>query len=102
MLHDLTSFSSPSDPPISTAAAVGLGAGITATLGLSGYAVWRTVKPWSLRDSGTQMPDIDPLALTPGRRTPPNYIHGETGDPSEFLSVTPTGRVKTNARARFF
>ena len=83
---------------LSTAQSVGIGAGIAASFAMCGFAVWRVMAPWSLRDSSTQIPDSD---LTPTGRTPTGLL-GETGDPTEFLSVTPTGRFKSNARARFF
>ena len=97
--HDITFFHA-KEQGISTAGAMGIGAAVSAGVGVGGYFVWRTVAPWRLRDSATQVPDTD--SLTPSKRTPTNYIHGETGDPSEFLSVTPTGRLKKNQRARFF
>ena len=104
-IHPVTEFSSStsSDNTLSTAAAMGLGAAVASSLGIAGYLGYRTIKPWTLRDSSTQMPDIDPLTPVGRGMTPPYAgTHGETGDPSEFLSPTPTGRLRKNNRARFF
>jgi hypothetical protein len=96
---------------MSRAEAMGIGAAIAGGFGIAAYAGWRRVSQWTLRDTGTQVPDFDPSTTPTGSKrgagsTTPvgNYsgIHGETGDPSEFLSPTPTGKVKKNTRARFF
>ena len=106
----MTSFAKADKASLSTPAAVSIGAGAAGAVSVALYAAWRTVSRWSLRDSSTQVPDFDPTTTPTGSRragsTTPNDnytgIHGETGDPSEFLSATPTGRVRKNTRARFF
>ena len=109
--HSHTFFSKPEAPEeISRGEAMGIGAAIAGGLSVAAYAGWRRVSQWSLRDTGTQVPDFDPSTTPTGSKrgdsTTPlgNYsgIHGETGDPSEFLSPTPTGKVRKNNRARFF
>lgn len=95
---------------LSTGATVGISVGVTSAVGAGMYFGYRTISKWSLRDTATQVPDYDPSSITPtgslraGSVTPPAApgMHGETGDPSEFLSPTPTGRVRKNTRARFF
>jgi hypothetical protein len=106
--HEATHFAhhTHDQPSMSTAGAVGLGVAMTASVGLAAYAGYRVVRPMTLRDSNTQVPDFDPLTPTGNRgrsfsATPP--VVGETGDPAtEFLSPTPTGRLRKNNRARFF
>ena len=102
--HWDTSFgSSSSQPALSTPAAIGIGAGVASVVGVGAYAGWRTVSKWSLRDSGVQVPEFDPsITPTGSRRGGTTPVMGETGDPSEFLSPTPAGRVQKNQRARFF
>ena len=111
MDHSAGSFAAKPEPStnsegLSTPAAMGIGAGIASALGIGAFVTYRSVAKWSLRDSGVQVPDFDPSTTPTGRAgsTTPTYpgIHGETGDPSEFLSPTPTGKVRKNQRARFF
>lgn len=109
--HGLSSFSK-AEPPeeMSRAEAMGIGAALAGGVGIAAYAGWRRVSQWTLRDTATQVPDFDPSTTPTGSKrgdsTTPvgkySGIHGETGDPSEFLSPTPTGKVRKNARARFF
>jgi hypothetical protein len=108
---DITSFSSSfsstsTSPGLSTGAAIGIGAASATVLAVGGFLGYtQFLKPMTLRDSSTQIPDFDPsLTPTGGRRsTTPHGMHGETGDPStEFLSPAPAGRVKKNSRSRFF
>jgi len=110
--HDFTSFgssSSSSSPTqstgLSTGAAIGIGAGSVAVAAIGGfYGYHKIFKPMTLRDSSTQIPDFDPTLTPPaGHRSTRPGMHGETGDPSsEFLSATPSGRLKKNSRGRFF
>ena len=96
------------DDSISTGAAVGIGVAAASTFGVGAFAAWREVSKWRLRDSSTQVPDYEPGTTPTGSQragsvTPVRAgMHGETADPSEFLSPTPTGRVKKNTRSRFF
>ena len=98
-----TTKSEESATAMSTPAAMGVGAGIATVVGIGAYAGWRTVSKWSLRDSSTQAPDFDPSTTPTGsRRGGTTPVMGETGDPSEFLSPTPAGKVQKNRRGRFF
>jgi hypothetical protein len=96
------------DDSISTGEAFGIGVAAAATTGIGVFATWREVSKWRLRDSSTQIPDYDhgntPTGSQRGGSVTPVRagMHGETADPSEFLSPTPTGRVKKNTRSRFF
>jgi hypothetical protein len=85
---------------LSTPAAMGIGASIASAIGVCAYATWRTVSKLTLRDSSTQVPDYDGTPTGGSRRVTP--MMGETGDPSDFLSTTPTGQVRKNSRGRFF
>jgi len=103
--HDITVFQKDPNDSLSTGEAIGIGAMVTGVAGFGLFSAWREVTKWTLRDSSTQVPDYDPTTPTPraGSTTPPVVqSHGETGDPTEFLSPTPTGRVRKNTRARFF
>ena len=107
--HSLSVFASKSSSAstsLSTPAAIGIGAGVASAVGAGAFITYRTVARWSLRDSGVQVPEFDPSTTLTGRAgsTTPTYpgMHGETGDPTEFLSPTPTGKVRKNQRARFF
>ncbi len=109
--HEPVSFSSQSQPThssgLSTGASIGIGMGIAASVGGIGYLGYRIIRPMTLRDSSVQVPDFDPASFTPtgsGLRGPVSSTpRGETGDlATEFLSPTPSGRLKKNTRARFF
>ncbi len=89
--------------PIGTATAMGIGASLASAVGIGAYMGYKTVAKWSLRDSSVQVPDFDPSTTPTGsRRGGTTPVMGETGDPSEFLSPTPGGKVRKNPRARFF
>ena len=103
---DVTTFaassSEESTSSMGTAEAMAVGAGITSILGAGAYMAWLRVSKWSLRDSGVQVPEFDQMATTPQGRGATTPVMGETGDPSEFLSPTPGGKLRKNQRARFF
>jgi len=110
--HEPVSFSSHNQPNhasgLSTGASIGIGMGIASSVGALGYFGYRIIKPMTLRDSSVQVPDFDPASFTPtgnnSLRGPISSTpRGETGDlATEFLSPTPSGRLKKNTRARFF
>jgi len=107
--HEPVSFSGQSNngSGLSTGASIGIGIGIAASAGGLGYLGYRIIRPMTLRDSSVQVPDFDPASFTPtgsGLRAPVSSTpRGETGDlATEFLSPTPSGRLKKNTRARFF
>lgn len=96
-------------PSMSTGEAIAVGVALSGSLGVAGYLGYRMIRPMSLRDSSTQIErDFDDSSLTPiGSRigtTPPHGPTGETGDQgvAEFLSATPTGRIRKNRQSRRF
>jgi hypothetical protein len=113
--HEPVSFSSNSQHTttssqggLSTGASIGIGMAIASSVGGLGYLGYRVIKPMTLRESSVQVPDFDPASFTPTggnslRLHASSTPRGETGDlATEFLSPTPSGRVKKNSRARFF